>query len=55
MFRQKYQDFHIDTLVDQQVLSDQLGMLKHQMPMVGGGISNTMSFGGTIIVAGWIV
>ncbi|MGB1818321.1 MAG: deoxyhypusine synthase [Candidatus Poseidoniaceae archaeon] len=40
MFRQKYRDFHIDTLADQQVLSDLTWDVKTSNAlMVGGGIS----------------
>jgi deoxyhypusine synthase len=40
MFRQKYRDFHIDTLADEQVMSDLTwGVEKSNALMVGGGIS----------------
>ena len=40
MFRQKYRDFHIDTLADEQVMSDLTwDVEKSNALMVGGGIS----------------
>jgi deoxyhypusine synthase len=40
MFRQKYRDFHIDTLADEQVMSDMTwDVEKSNALMVGGGIS----------------
>jgi deoxyhypusine synthase len=40
MFRQKYRDFHIDTLADEQVMSDLTwGVERSNALMVGGGIS----------------
>ena len=40
MFRQKYRDFHLDTLADEQILSDLTWEVEHSNAlMVGGGIS----------------
>ena len=40
MFRQKYRDFHLDTLADEQVMSDLTwGVETSNALMVGGGIS----------------
>lgn len=40
MFRQKYRDFHLDTLADEQVLSDLTWGVEHSNAlMIGGGIS----------------
>jgi|GEM_PF-148758 len=52
MFRQKYRDFHIDTLADEQVMSDLTwGVEKSNALMVGEASPNTMSFGGINIEA----